>query len=92
VTGPAWLRWPLVGRLATRRTVGPVRWEPGSLVACSARRQTEAVINRDSGSDQGITVGPCSAVRSRASSRVGGGLEAVVLMRPDTVPAGGWGE
>jgi hypothetical protein len=56
--GPAWLRWPLVGRLATDCTVGPLRWEPGSLVACSARRQVEAVINRDSGPGQGLTVGP----------------------------------
>ena len=56
--GPAWLRWPLIGRLAPDRTDGPLRWEPGSLGACSARRRVEAVINRDSAPGQGLTVGP----------------------------------
>jgi hypothetical protein len=87
VTALAWLLWPPVGRLVRDRNSGRTRREARSLSASSGRLLAEAAMHGSGGPTVGRTRrghGPGDQHARRA-------LEAVVLVRPGTSPAGGWG-
>jgi hypothetical protein len=91
VTGPARLLWPPVGRLVRDHNSDRTRREARSLPASSGRLLAEAAMHGSGGAGQDPTVGRTRRGHGPGDQHVRWVLEAVVLVRPGTAPAGGWG-
>jgi hypothetical protein len=93
VTGPAWLIWPMVGRVVGDRDgdIDRTRLEAqAQLVAASERLLAEAAMDLSCRPEQDTAVG-----RQRPGQVLDGDhlrllLEAGLLVRPDTALVGGW--
>jgi hypothetical protein len=93
VTGLAWLLWPPVGRLvrdrdSNHRTRLMALWQ---LFISSGQLLAKIVVHRYGGPGQDLTVAVDRRRHGPDNQRPCRVLEAVVLVRPDTVPPGGWG-
>jgi hypothetical protein len=93
MTGPAWLRWPPVGRLAGDRDHHPGRTgrEARSPFAASGRLQAEAAMNRCGGPGQNPAVGHTRPGNRPGDQHLRRMPNGAVLVCRDTAPAEGWG-
>jgi hypothetical protein len=91
VTGPARLLWPPVGRLVRDHISDRTRREARSLPASSGRLQPEAAMHGSGGDGQDPTVGRTRRGHGPDDQHARRVLKVVVLVRPGTAPAGGWG-
>jgi hypothetical protein len=87
VTGPAWLLWPPVGRLAGDRNAGADALGAPIAGCLKGRLQADAAMNCDGGPGQDPAVGRRRGCHGPGDQHVRRRLEAVAMVRPDTAPS-----